>query len=141
MTASARQSVYEHRAGDPPDQLTRVRKLTPTEAARYRKIRAQVMTEIPPAPGSKAALALEIRQLLEQLRQERKRQGLSLAQLAARTKLDKAMLSRLENGHVPLPSLATLASVAAGLGKCIRCHMEEAEPERKPATKGKMRRT
>jgi ribosome-binding protein aMBF1 (putative translation factor) len=140
MTETARRPEYEHRAGDPPDQLTRTRKLTPAEAAHYRKLRAQVMEEFPPAPGSRAALVLAIRKLLDQLRQERKRQGLSLSQLAKRTGLDKAVLSRLENGHVPFPSLVTIDSYAAGLGKCVRYHLE-ASAARQAETKGNVKRS
>ncbi len=42
------------------------------------------------------------------LKQERDRRGLSLAEVSERSGLDKGMLSRLENGKILNPTLATL---------------------------------
>ena len=60
-----------------------------------------------------------LRQALAALRAERERQGLSLADINARTGIDRAALSRLENNEDSNPTLATLERYAEALGKQI----------------------
>jgi transcriptional regulator with XRE-family HTH domain len=60
------------------------------------------------------------------LRQERERQGLTLAQLSERCGIDQAALSRLENGRNENPTVDTLYRVAAALGKVILCTVADA---------------
>lgn len=57
---------------------------------------------------------------LAALKRERGRQGLSLADVSERSGLDKAMLSRLENGKILNPTVATLWSYAGATGMTIR---------------------
>jgi len=64
--------------------------------------------------------------LMSQLRKERERQGLTLAQLAKRTKIDQAALSRLETRNNANPTLDTVYRIADALGKRIRCELAEA---------------
>jgi Helix-turn-helix len=45
---------------------------------------------------------------IAQLKHERERRGLSLADVSERSGLDKRMLSRLENGKIMNPTLRTL---------------------------------
>jgi ribosome-binding protein aMBF1 (putative translation factor) len=61
-------------------------------------------------------LYVEIRQLLHDLKKARASAGLSLADLAQRTGMDKAVLSRLENGQHGVPTLPSLARYAQALG-------------------------
>jgi DNA-binding XRE family transcriptional regulator len=49
----------------------------------------------------------------------RKEAGLSLADVARRTGMDRAAISRLENGQVGNPTIGTLQTLARGLGKRI----------------------
>ncbi len=65
-------------------------------------------------------LHLELRALLHDLKQVRESAGVSLADLAEKSGIDKAALSRLENGVQANPTLETLARYAAALGKQIR---------------------
>ncbi len=51
------------------------------------------------------------------LRRERESLGLSLSDVAERAKIDKAALSRLENGQQLNPTVNTLARYARALGK------------------------
>jgi DNA-binding XRE family transcriptional regulator len=74
---------------------------------------------------------LDLHQVMTQLRQERERQGLTLADMANRTGIDQAALSRLENGRTPNPTLDTLRRVATALGKVIRCTFQDAPPGEK----------
>jgi len=56
------------------------------------------------------------RAFIEALRDERLTRGISLEQLAMRSKLDKAALSRLEAGKQTNPTVATLMRYARALG-------------------------
>jgi DNA-binding Xre family transcriptional regulator len=65
-----------------------------------------------------------------QLREERKRQGLTLRELSERTGIDEPALSRLETGKNANPTLDTLDRVAAALGKVLTCDLRDREPPR-----------
>lgn len=58
------------------------------------------------------------------LRREREARGLSLADVADLSGIDKAALSRLENGQQPNPTLSTLARYARALGKRLALTLE-----------------
>jgi len=86
------------------------------QAAEYReqeeKDREAIRTEFPPRvidDDLKAALAA--------LRLERERQGLSLTDMQERTRIDRATISKLERGEIPNPTMGTLRTYAAALGK------------------------
>ena len=66
----------------------------------------------------------EIKQLLHVLRQAHESANLSLADVAERTGMDKAALSRLETGQGN-PTIDTLARYAAALGKRVVFGVEE----------------
>ena len=61
-------------------------------------------------------LYVQIQQLLHDLRQARASAGLSLGDLAERTGMDKAVLSKLENGQHGVPTLPSLARYAQAVG-------------------------
>jgi hypothetical protein len=67
-----------------------------------------------------------LRGFLADLRRVREAGGLSLADVAARTGIDKAALSRLENGQQANPTVGTLARYARALGKRVRLSLEDA---------------
>ena len=100
---------------------------TPEEQARLKAIREKFQRERPslkklvesgddPPP---MPLGTYLEALLHRLKKEREAAGLSLADVAERTGMDRAAISRLENGHQPNPTLDTLARYAAALGKAI----------------------
>ena len=60
---------------------------------------------------------VEFRRFIMMLRRERERLGLSLANVAQRAKIDKAALSRLENGQKLNPTVNTLERYVRALGK------------------------
>lgn len=70
-------------------------------------------TDVPTEPEDAIATA----RFIGGLRQERERAGLSLGDVAERSGMDKATLSRLENGWCPNPTLNTLARYARAVGK------------------------
>jgi ribosome-binding protein aMBF1 (putative translation factor) len=90
----------------------RARRRNPETRAEEERIRAAVREEFPPLQ-----LDEDTRAALAALRAERERRGLSLADLAERTGMDKAMLSHLETGKIPNPTLSTLRAYAKALGK------------------------
>ena len=62
---------------------------------------------------------LMMHRLAQDLKRERERQNLTLAQVSELTEIDEAALSRLETGRSANPTVQTLARVAAALGKRI----------------------
>lgn len=86
---------------------TRTRPLTKAEAARYRKVRARVAEEIPPAKASPQKIAIA------KLRAVRQAKGISLSELAARTGMTRGNLARLESQKNA--TMRTLQRYAEGL--------------------------
>jgi ribosome-binding protein aMBF1 (putative translation factor) len=61
------------------------------------------------------------------LRRERERQGLSLTDLAERTGIDRATISKLETGKIANPTVGTLRTLARALGRKLTWTLEAAE--------------
>jgi ribosome-binding protein aMBF1 (putative translation factor) len=59
----------------------------------------------------------ELTDALAALRRERRRQGLSLKDVAARTGIDRATISKLETGKIANPTIGTLRKYARALGR------------------------
>jgi transcriptional regulator with XRE-family HTH domain len=60
---------------------------------------------------------------------------LSLSQMAQRTGIDRATISKLENGRIPNPTIGTLKSYASALGRRLTWrleHVREVEPPSAP---------
>jgi DNA-binding XRE family transcriptional regulator len=102
---------------------------TPEDVARIKAIREKFQKERPTVEqllqnedyGNPIPLGayLETKELLHKLKQEREQAGLSLAEVAERTGMDKAAISRLENGHQDNPTVDTLSRYALAIGKQI----------------------
>lgn len=99
----------------------RARRATPEARAEEDRVRRRVEVELPPA-----AAPAELCEVMADLRAERERRGLSLADIADRTGLDRAMVSRLENGKIANPTLATLVRYAGALGKRVTLTLRDA---------------
>jgi len=69
---------------------------------------------------------LLLHQIVAALRKERTRRKMTLAQLADKTGIDQAALSRLENGKNANPTFDTILRIAAALGKSFVCHLQDA---------------
>lgn len=67
----------------------------------------------------------ELRQSFAALKAAREQQGLSISDLAERTGMDRAMISRLENGQVDNPTIATMNRYAQALGKRVVVRLVE----------------
>ena len=103
-------------------QVTRDRKLTPEEAAKYRRIRDQVEQEKPEiiAQALQARRDTRRKQLaavMEKLKTAREDKGLSLADVQERTGIDGSALSKLENVTNENPTIDTLLRYAEVVGK------------------------
>ena len=59
----------------------------------------------------------DVQRALQALKRERQRSGLSINDVAERSGLDRAVVSRLENGKQDNPTVATLMRYAAAVGK------------------------
>ena len=57
----------------------------------------------------------------------REQQGLSISDLSERTGMDRAMISRLENGQIDNPTIATVARYATALGKRVVVSLVDAQ--------------
>jgi len=69
---------------------------------------------------------MDLLQALHDLKKAREGAGLSLADVAERSGIDKAALSRLENGIQANPTIETLLRYAAAVGKRLRWTLEDA---------------
>jgi DNA-binding XRE family transcriptional regulator len=100
--------------------LVRKRRLTPEEAAKYRKVREQVAEELPDLVQrhhARMAAQDQFGELLGQLKAARQAKGLSLADLSELTGMDRSALSKLEIGHRSNPTIDTLIRYAEAVGK------------------------
>ena len=109
-------------------KIRSVRKQTsklPGELARIRALREKYKDRPTPqqllAKGDYAApvplgVYLKIKQLMHELKAARARAKLSLADLAQRTAIDRAYLSKLENMQQANTTLETVSRIAAALG-------------------------
>jgi ribosome-binding protein aMBF1 (putative translation factor) len=61
----------------------------------------------------------ELRKTFAALKALREQEGLSISDLAERTGFDRAMISRLENGQMDNPTVATVTRYAKALGKRV----------------------
>lgn len=101
-------------------RLTRERRLTAEEAARYQAIRDQVADDLPELIArhhERLASLDHVQGLLAQLRAAREEKGLSLADLTELTGMDRSALSKLETGQRPNPTVETLVRYAKAVGK------------------------
>jgi transcriptional regulator with XRE-family HTH domain len=71
-----------------------------------------------------------LHQLMASLKRERQRQRVTLAELAKRTGVDQAALSRLETGTNGNPTLDTLYRIALALNKEIICGLKDLSADR-----------
>ena len=107
--------------------VVRSRRLTKSEAAKYRKIREQVMREIPPAEPAPVKVAIA------KLRAMRQARGISLSELAARTGMTRGSLERIELQKNA--TLRTLQRYAQGLDCDLEINVVSAEVKKKTRRK------
>ena len=106
-------------------QITRDRKLTPEEAAKYREIREEIELEKPEiiAKAQQARSEARRRQLatiMQELKAAREAKGLSLTDIYQRTGIDRSAISKLENVTNENPTIDTLLRYAEVVGKRLQ---------------------
>ena len=110
-------------------RITRNRRLTPAEAAKYKNIRDQVAGELPDLierHHERMAALDQVDMLLKQLRAAREDKGLSLADLTELTGMDRSALSKLETGQRANPTVDTLVRYAEAVGKRLVVSLTDA---------------
>ena len=121
-----------------PERIHRDMKWTPEDRARHKAIREKFQKERPTmeellATGEYVGpiplgVYFELRVALHELKKAREAAGLSLADVAERSGIDKAALSRLENGVHDNPTVETLMRYAAALGKKLTWSLQDLTP-------------
>ena len=120
------------------ERIHRDMKWTAEERARHKAIREKFQRERPtpqqllesgeyagPFPHG---TYLAIMAALNELKKNREASGLSLADVAERSGIDKAALSRLENGVHDNPTVETLMRYATAIGKRLTWKLEDLAP-------------
>jgi DNA-binding XRE family transcriptional regulator len=115
------------------NRITRTEPVSESQKKRDREIRAKYANK--PSldklsaeefgPTIKQGEYLALMHFFSLLKSIRERQNLSLADIAARTGIDKSAISRLENGLTENPTIATLERLARSVGKRIRIELED----------------
>jgi predicted XRE-type DNA-binding protein len=119
-------------------RVTRRAERTPEETARLRADREryqrckptveQLLAEGGHSDTLPLGEFLTLQQLMHQVRQERERQHLTLAQIAERTGIDQAALSRLETGKQVNTTIETLGRILRALGKELVWSLRDLSP-------------
>lgn len=77
-----------------------------------------------------------LRDIIQLLKAERQRLGLSLSEIGERSGIGKANLSRLENDQDPNPTMDTLLRYADALGRAIHITLSEPDPPNRRRASG-----
>jgi DNA-binding XRE family transcriptional regulator len=99
------------------------RELTPEERRRWEKAKSETATEREEIVKQGRAVLGARRvalKMLGELRAERERRGLSLADMMRLTGMSRESISRLENDPAPNPTMLTFARYAEALGLELR---------------------
>jgi len=110
-------------------RIFRANRKTAEERLREQKLRERLQGERPsledlvragdcdPDAIMTMGMYFDLQKALQALKQNRKRSGLTIGDVAERSGLDRAVVSRLENGKQDNPTVATLMRYAAAMGK------------------------
>ena len=100
--------------------VTRNRRQTREEAAKYKTIREKISAELPDLLNrhhERMTALDQLHRLLMQLKAAREEKGLSLSDLTELTGMDRSALSKLETGQRANPTVDTLRRYAEAVGK------------------------
>jgi hypothetical protein len=110
-------------------RVIRANRKTADERAREQTLRETLQKERPslddliragecdPDDVMTMGMYVDIQKALQALKRDRERRRLSIGEVAERSGLDRAVVSRLENGKQDNPTVATLMRYAAAVGK------------------------
>jgi len=139
-----------------PRRIFRASTKSPEERLRETALREKLQTNKPsledlirggecdPDAVMTMGMYFDVQRALQALKRERQRSRLSIADVAERSGLDRAVVSRLENGKQDNPTVATLMRYAAAIGKRFLWSFEdlatEGQDHRGSASNGPSRR-
>jgi ribosome-binding protein aMBF1 (putative translation factor) len=118
-------------------RIVRANRKTAEERTRERTLREKLQKERPsledlvrtgevdPDAVMTMGMYFDVQRALRALKRERERCGLSIGDVAERSGLDRAVVSRLENGKQDNPTVATLMRYAAAIGKRLLWSYED----------------
>jgi ribosome-binding protein aMBF1 (putative translation factor) len=122
-----------------PRRIHRPRVQTPEQEAEERAIRERFQREKPTLEDLVRSGDItqvftmgeywELRKTFAALKALREQQGLSITDLAERTGMDRAMISRLENGQIDNPTIGTMTRYAKALGKTVVVSLRDSVKE------------
>ncbi|MGC1272974.1 MAG: helix-turn-helix transcriptional regulator [Planctomycetaceae bacterium] len=122
-------------------------RLTAAEAAEARKTLAEATARRKAAKaGDRPAEApgpanvydlVALNRLVDELREAREAQGLSLADVSERTGIDRAALNKIETRKNQNPTYGTLARYAAAVGRSLTLGLGPASARKRIATAGR----
>lgn len=130
----------------------RANRKSAAERAGERKLRERLQREKPsledlvrtgecdPDAVMTMGMYFDVQGALQALKRERVQRGLSIGEVATRSGLDRAVISRLENGKQDNPTVATLMRYAAAIGKRFLWSFEDLVPERATEDQTNLRR-
>src|SRR5687768_2340429 len=110
-------------------RIFRANQKTAQERVRERALREKLQKERPsledlvdtgrcdPDAVMTMGMYFDVQKALQALKRDRKRSGISISDVAERSGLDRAVVSRLENGKQDNPTVATLMRYAAAIDK------------------------
>lgn len=115
------------------NRITRTEPVSESQKKRDREIRAKYahkpsldqLSADEYGPTIKQGEYFALMRFFSLLKSIREGQNLSLADIAARTGMDKSAISRLESGLAENPTIATLERLARSVGKRIRIELED----------------
>ncbi len=129
-------------------RIYRANRKTAEERTRERALRERLQKERPslddlvrtgacdPDAVMTMGMYFDVQRALQALKRERERSGLSIGAVAEQSGLDRAVVSRLENGKQDNPTVATLMRYAAAIGKrFLWCYEDLATKEEKRGRK------
>jgi ribosome-binding protein aMBF1 (putative translation factor) len=123
-------------------RMIRANQKTPEERHQEQDLRKRIQQERPsledlvregacdPDALMTMGMYFDVQKALQGLKRERQRRGLSIGVVAERSGLDRAVVSRLENGKQDNPTVATLMRYAAAIGQRFLWSFEEAPPSK-----------
>ena len=115
-------------------RITRDRRLTPEEAAKFKAVREQVAKEVPDLIArhhDRMAGLDQLQELLKQLKAAREEKGLTLSNLTDLTGMDRSALAKLETGQRSNPTIETLVRYAEAVGKRLVVTLADAPADRR----------
>ena len=120
-------------------RIFRANRKTPEQRASEQILREKIQKEKPslahlvrsgacdPDAVMTMGMYFDVQKALQALKRERQRRELSIGDVAERSGLDRAVVSRLENGKQDNPTVATLMRYAAAVGKPRGNHFFDAD--------------